>query len=72
MADILMYIPNDDIQIYPFVDYNLWLKRLDTQLNKPTNQNSTKVPKDVKPKNKNNKTLGTSVIIIPMSPPSLP
>ena len=24
----------------PAVDYNYWLKRLDTQLNKPTNQNS--------------------------------
>ena len=24
----------------PFVDYNLWLKRLDTQRNEPTDQNS--------------------------------
>ena len=30
----------------------LWLKRLDTQLNKPTNQNLLKVPKVVKPINK--------------------
>ena len=30
------------------VDYNLWLKHLDTQLNKPINQNSIKkVPKGV-------------------------
>ena len=29
-------------KIIPSVDYNKWLKRLDTQLNKPTNQNLTK------------------------------
>ena len=34
------------------VDYNLWLKRLDTQLIKPTNQNLLKVPKVFKPTNK--------------------
>ena len=34
------------------VDYNYWLKRLDTQLNKPTNQNLIRVPKVVKPTNK--------------------
>ena len=34
------------------VDFNLWLKRLDTKLSKPTNQNSIKVPKVVKPTNK--------------------
>ena len=27
------------------VDYNWWLKRLDTQLDKPSNQNSIKVLK---------------------------
>ncbi len=55
------------------VDYDQWLKRLDTQLNLPTNQNSTKVLKVVKPTNKkcNNKTLGTSVINSSMSSPSL-
>ena len=43
MVDKLKYIPNDDIyKITPYVDYNLWLKRLDTQLKEPTNQ---KVPK---------------------------
>ena len=36
----LMYIPNDDID-YSY--YNYWLKRLDTQLNEPTNQNLDKV-----------------------------
>ena len=29
----------------PAVDYNLWLNRLDTQLNKPTNQKFNKSPK---------------------------
>ena len=42
MDDELMYIPNDASQN---LDYNLWLKRLDIQLNEPTNQNSIKVPK---------------------------
>ena len=32
------------------VDYNKWLKRMETQLNEPTNQNSIpKVPKVLKP-----------------------
>ena len=30
-------------KIIAFVDYNLWLQRLDTQLNKPTNQIKKKV-----------------------------
>ena len=38
MAKKFMYIPNDDTQNTPSVDYNLWSKRLDTQLNKQTNQ----------------------------------
>ena len=29
------------------VDYNKWLKRVDIQLNKPTNQNSINIPKVV-------------------------
>ena len=37
----------------PTVDYNQWFKRLKTQLNEPTNQNS--IPKVDKPTN--NKTL---------------
>ena len=55
-------------KIKPFVDYNQWLKRLDTQLNKPI-----KVSKVVKPTNKETllKTMGTSVINSPMSPLSL-
>ena len=31
-------------KITPTVDYNQWLKRLITQLNELTNQNSLKVP----------------------------
>ena len=44
MVDKLIYIPNDDTQNYPFVDYNYRLKHLDTQLNE--------VPKNVKPTNR--------------------
>ena len=36
-------------KIFSSVDYNLWLKRLEIQLNKPTNQNPLKVPEVVKP-----------------------
>ena len=42
----LMYIA----KINPSVDYNKWL-HFDTQLNDPTNQNSMKIPKVVKPTN---------------------
>ena len=52
MADKLLYIHNDDTQITPSIDYNLFLKRLYTQLNEPTNENLTKVPIVVKPTNK--------------------
>ncbi len=62
-----MYIPNDDTNIITSV--GLWLKRLDNEINEPKNQNSKKLPKVVKPTN--NKTFGTSVINIPMSPSSL-
>ena len=55
------------------VDYNLLLKRLDTRLSEPTNQNLIKVPKVVNPTNNKlcNKTFGTSVINNPISPFSL-
>ena len=39
-------------KINPSVDYNCLLKRLETQPNEPTNQNSIKVPKIFKPTNK--------------------
>ncbi len=69
MANKLMYFPKD---LTPSVDYNKWLKYLDTQLNELTNKNSIKIPKvfNVKPTNKK-KTLGTSVMNSPMSPPFL-
>jgi len=54
-------------KIAPSVDYNWWLKCLDTQLNESTNQNGIKVPKVVKQTNRKTlfKTflLGTSFII---------
>ena len=46
-----MYIPND-YEITTFVDNRQFFKRLDTQPNEPTNPNSLKVPKIVKPTNK--------------------
>ena len=45
MADKLMQSPMLIHKVTPSVDYNWWLKRLDTQLNKPVNQNLIKVPK---------------------------
>ena len=39
MADKLIYIPNDDTQNYHFYRLQLVVKGLDTQLNKPSNQN---------------------------------
>ena len=55
-----MYLTNNDTQVAPFVDNTYWLKRLDPQLNEPTNQKSIKNPKAVNSTNK--KTLGTSEI----------
>ena len=55
MADKLMSISNNDKQNYPFCRLKLvveFLKRLNIQLNESTNQNSLKLPKVVKPKNK--------------------
>ena len=56
------------------IDYNRWLNHLDTQLNEPTNNSSMKVSISLhdKPTNKktNHKTLETSVINIPMTPPN--
>ena len=52
------------------VDYNLLLKRFETQLNKPTNQNSIKVQKGVNLTNKKTlvKNFLTCVINRPLSP----
>ena len=62
-------------KIIPSVDYNYWLKRLNTQLSEPTNQNSIKSPQSFlrslqRIRKHYHKTLGTKVINIPMSPPS--
>ena len=65
MADKLMYIFNDNTQNYPFCRLQLLVKRLDTQLNEPTNQNSTDVRK------RYYITLETSIINSLMSAPSL-
>ena len=53
MADKLMDIPNDDTKITPSLDYNKWLKPLDTQHNEPINQNPIKVHKVIEAMNKN-------------------
>ena len=59
MSDKLMYIPNDDTQNYLYCRLQLVVKkRLDTQLNEPTNQISIKVPKVVKSTNKKIKLWG--------------
>ena len=39
-------------KITPFVDNNWGLKRFNTQINDPSNQNSLKVPKVIKTTNK--------------------
>ena len=52
MADKLMYIHNNNTQNFFRVDNNQWLKRMNVQLNEPTNQNLIKVPKVVKTTNK--------------------
>ena len=38
MADKLVYIPNDDTQNSPFCRLQLMVKKLDTQINEPTNK----------------------------------
>ena len=40
-----MEIQNIDPQITLSLDYNQWLKHLDTQLNEQTNENSIKSPR---------------------------
>ena len=45
MDDTLIYIPNDNIQIFSSVDYTKLLKRLDTQLNNQRIKIQLKSPK---------------------------
>ena len=52
MADKFKYIPKMLHKITFFVDYNYWLKRLDTQLNEQINQNSIKISNVLKLTNK--------------------
>ena len=67
IADKLMYIPNDDIQNYPF--FRILLV---AQLNIPTNQNSnSQIVFKQRIKQRYYKTLGTSAINSPISPPGL-
>ena len=56
-------------KIIPSVEYNWWLKRVDTQLNESTNKNLTKVSKVVSQRIRKScyKTLRTSVINSPKS-----
>ena len=49
MAHKLIYIPNYVTRNYPFCRLILKIESLDTQLNEPTDQNSIKVSKVVKP-----------------------
>ena len=65
-----MTIVNDDTHNYPFRFYNWWLKRFDTQFNKSINRNSIKSPKllNQQIRKRYDKTLGTCVINISMSP----
>ena len=46
-ADKFMYCTSPMMihKITPSVDFDYWMKRLDTQLNESTNQNSIKNPK---------------------------
>ena len=45
MTDKSMYIQNEATQNTPSVDYNQWLKRVDTELNDQNNQIQKKSPK---------------------------
>ena len=65
MSNRMICIPYNDTQNYPF--YNQQLKRLDIQLNETANHKLL----DQRIRKRYYKTLGFSVINIPMSPPSL-
>ena len=71
MADKFMYIyPMMIHKITTSVDENYWLKRLNTQFNESTNQNSVVQPSQ-RLRKCYYKTLGTSVINSSLSPLSL-
>ena len=48
-----LFSPMTIHKITPSVDYKKWSKSLDTSFNELPNQNLLRVPKVVKPKNKN-------------------
>ena len=52
MAEELMYIPNANTQNWPFFKLQLVIETFGHSTNKPTNQNSIKVPQIVMPTNK--------------------
>ena len=52
MAEKLMYIPNANTQNCPFYKLQLVIETFGHSTNKPTNQNSIKVPQIVMPTNK--------------------
>ena len=52
MAEKLMYIPNANTQNWPFFKLQLVIEMFGHWTNKPTNQNSIKVPQIVMPTNK--------------------
>ena len=69
----MLYTLNCEKENYPSVDYNYWLKSLETACLKPTNQYFIKVPKVLSQLQKEQgfKTLGTGIIFSPMFPLSL-
>ena len=73
MTDNFMYIPNNYTKYYPFCRLNKLLKRSSTKLNKPTNHIQLKSPKLLSQRigKRYYKTLRTSLINSPLSPPSL-
>ena len=70
MADNLIFIFNDNTQIYPFCRLKLAVETLYTQLNESTNQKSPKLLRK-RIKKRYYKTLGTSVINNPLFPSSM-
>ena len=52
MVEKFMHIPNDNIDLYPFYRLQLVIETFGHSTDKPTNQNSIKVPQIVMPTNK--------------------
>ena len=69
MAIKLMYIPNNNPKNTQSVGQNQGLKRLNKQLNVTNQSKIRKRPQQIS--QRYHKTLGTSVMNSPMSPPSL-